>query len=173
MERGCLGAVGIGIMLFSGFFVAAALGDILSGGDGKTSMGVLVGLLVFFGGLFLVGAYLAWRMFLSPRARAAGRSGADGSSGPATGSPAPPCPAPPSDADRERQILRFAEAEKGRVTVPEVATHCDMTLAEAKAALDRLVLQQAASIQVTRAGVLVYVFPGFLSDEDKASATDF
>jgi hypothetical protein len=169
MERGCLGAVGVGIMLFSGFFVAAALGDILAGGDGKTSMGVLVGLLVFFGGLFLVGAYLAWRMLLSPRARAASRSGAGGPSGPS----AAPAPAPPSDADRERQILRFAETEQGRVTVPEVATHCDMTLAEAKAALDRLVLQQAASIQVTRAGVLVYVFPGFLSDEDKASATDF
>jgi hypothetical protein len=48
-----------------------------------------------------------------------------------------------------------------------------MTIAEAKATLDRLVLQQAATIQVTQAGILVYVFPGFLSDDEKASATDF
>ena len=67
-------------------------------------------------------------------------------------------------------MLRFAEAEHGRVTVPEVATSCDMTIAEAKATLDRLVTQQAATIQVTQAGVLVYVFPGFLSDDDKARA---
>jgi hypothetical protein len=165
MERGCLGAIGVGIMLGSSFFVAAALGDIMSGGDGKTSMGVLIGLFVFFGGTFLVGAYLAWRMFLhKPATVGAGAGAAAGTSQP---------PAPPSEADRERQVLRFAEKEHGRVTVPEVATGCDMTIAEAKAALDRLVLQQAATIQVTQAGVLVYVFPGFLSDDDKANAKDF
>lgn len=168
MERGCLGAVGIGIVLVSGFFVAAALGDILSGGDGKTSMGVLVGLLVFFGGLMAVGAYLAWRMF-RPRGASVGANGGAGGDQAGSGRRT----RPPTDADRDRQVLRFAETEKGRVTVPEVAAHCDMTIAEAKATLDRLVLQQAATIHVTQAGVLVYVFPGFLSDEDKARATDF
>src|SRR4051794_2500887 len=165
MERGCLGAVGIGIMLVSSFFVAAAFGDMASGGDGKTSTGTLIGLAVLFGGTFLVGAYLSWRMF-RPQGATAGvsRSGRQGDTRP---------PPPPTDADRERRVLRFAEAEKGRVTVPEVATHCDMTIAEAKGALDRLVLQEAATIQVTQAGVLVYVFAGFLSDEDKSSATDF
>lgn len=70
-------------------------------------------------------------------------------------------------------MLRFAETERGRVTVPEVATGCDMSLAHAKETLDRLVLLHVAEIRVTESGVLVYVFPGFLSDEEKARATDF
>jgi hypothetical protein len=167
MERGIFGAIGIAIALVSGFFVAAAVVESATGGDGKTSPGVYAGLIIFFGGLFLMGAYLAWRM-LRPRGASSGASGASGS-GQTFGWPA----SSPSDADRERRVLRIAEQEKGRVTVAEVATHCDMTIAEAKATLDRLVLQQAATIQATKAGVLVYVFPGFLSDEEKSSATDF
>jgi hypothetical protein len=164
MWRWMLGAIGIGIALVSGFFVAAAVVESATGGDGKTSPGVYAGLIFFFGGAFLVGAYLAWRMLRSRRA-----TGGEPASGPAGAER----PRQPSDADRERQVLRVAEQEKGRLTVPEVATHCDMTIAEAKATLDRLVLQEAATIQVTRAGILVYVFPGFLSDEEKAAATDF
>jgi hypothetical protein len=164
MERGCLGAIGIGIMLASAFFVATAVVESATGGDGKTSMGVYAGLTVFFGGTFLIGAYMAWRAF-RPRGATVGTGGSGQSdTGPAR---------PPTEADCERQVLRFAEREHGRVTVPEVATTCDMTIAEAKATLDRLVLQHAATIQVTQAGVLVYVFPGFLSDDEKAGATDF
>ncbi|MFN8635775.1 MAG: hypothetical protein U0893_18155 [Chloroflexota bacterium] len=166
MERGCLGSVGIGIVLVSGFFVASALGDLETGGDGKTSTGVLLGLLVFFGGLLAGGAYLAWRAF-RPSGAGVTVSGPYEAAGP---SQPPP---PRTDADRERDILRYAELEHGRVTVTEVATHCDLSMADAKAALDRLVTQQAAEIRVTQAGVLVYVFPGFLSDDDKSKASDF
>jgi len=164
MERGCLGAVGIGIMLASAFFVATAVVESATGGDGKTSPGVYAGLTVFFGGIFLVGAYLAWRAF-RPRGATVGAGGSGQADSGRT--------QPPTDADRERAVLRFAEQEHGRVTVPEVATNCDLTVAEAKATLDRLVLQQAATIQVTQAGILVYVFPGLLSDDEKADAKDF
>jgi hypothetical protein len=162
MERGCLSAVGIGMALFSAFIVAAAVVESATGGDGKTSPGVYAGLIVFFGGLLVLGAYLAWRM-LRPRPATAGVGQAG----------AAPAEAPRTDASRERDVLRFAEAEHGRVTIPEVAARCDMTVLEAKATLDRLVMQQAATIQVTERGVLVYVFPGFMSDEDKARANDF
>jgi hypothetical protein len=162
MERGCLTAVGAMIALVSAFFVAAAVVESATGGDGETSPGVYAGLIVFFGGTFVGGAYLVWRMLQK-------RPATSGASGPAAEQP----PAPPTEADRERQVLRFAETEHGRVTIPEVAARCDMTIAEAKATLDRLVTLQAATIQVTSAGVLVYVFPGFLSDEDKSRAADF
>jgi hypothetical protein len=162
MERGCLASVGVAVALVSAFFVATAAVESASGGDGKTSPGVYAGLIVFFGGTFLAGAYLVWRMARSRPATA-------GTTSPGAQQAA----SPPTDADRERQVLRLAEHEHGRVTLPEVAARCDMTLAEAKATLDRLVLQEAATIQVTQAGVLVYVFPGFLSDDDKAHATDF
>jgi hypothetical protein len=162
MERGCLTAVGVGVALVSAFFVAAAVVESATGGDGKTSPGVYAGLIAFFGGTMVGGAYLVWYML---KKRPGSGSGDAASSDPS--------PAPPSEADRERAVLRFAEQEHGRVTVPEVATRCDMTIAEAKATLDRLVLLQAATIQVTTAGVQVYVFRGFLSDEDKAQADDF
>jgi hypothetical protein len=162
MERGCLAAVGIAVALFSSFFVAAAVVEIASGGDGKTSPGVYAGLIVVFGGMLAGGIYLAWRMLKRRPTTGVHPGQAGGAWG-----------GPPTDADRERQVLRFAESEDGRVTIPEVATRCDMTVAEAKATLDRLVLQEAATIQVTQRGVLVYVFHGFLSDDDKASATDF
>jgi hypothetical protein len=162
MERGCLTAVGVVVALVSAFFVATAVVESASGGDGKTSPSVYAGLIVFFGGTFLASAYLVWRMV---RPRSATAVWARSSGGQRV--------APPTEADRERQILRFAERERGRVTIPEVAARCDMTIVVAKAALDRLVIQQAATIQVTQAGELVYVFPGFLSDEDKARAADF
>ena len=162
MERGCLTAVGAAIALVSAFFVAAAVVESATGGDGKTSPGVYAGLIVFFGGTFIGGVYLVWRMLQK-------RPGTDDAGDRAAEQP----PAPPSEADRERQVLRFAEKEHGRVTIPEVAANCDMTIAEAKVTLDRLVTLQAASLQVTQSGILVYVFPGFMSDEDKARASDF
>jgi len=161
VARGCLAAVGIAIALFSAFFVAAFVVESATGGDGKTSAGDYVGMIVVFGGMGAAGAYLAWRMLRHKPA-----AGSGGQAGTAW-------PGPPTEGDRERQVLRFADSEHGRVTIPEVATHCDVTIAEAKAILDRLVLQHAATIQVTQSGVLVYVFPGFLSDDDKASAKDF
>jgi hypothetical protein len=97
------------------------------------------------------------------------RPGDDGIGDPLVQEP----PAPPSEADRERQVLRYAETEHGRLTVSEVAAGCDMTIAEAKSTLDRLVTLEAATIQVAESGILVYVFPGFLSDEDKTRAGDF
>ena len=62
MERGCLTAVGAGIALVSAHFVAAAIVESATGGDGKTSLGVYAGLIVFFGGTFAGGAYLVWKM---------------------------------------------------------------------------------------------------------------
>jgi hypothetical protein len=161
MARGCLAAVGAGIALVSAFFVAAALVESAAGGDGKTSPGVYAGLIAFFGGTFVAGAYLVWRMLRN-------RAATSVTDGPADGAPTPS-----TEADRERQVLQHAESERGRVTIPEVAARCNMTIADAKATLDRLVSQEAATMQVTEDGVIVYVFAGFLSDEDKARAGDF
>lgn len=164
MRRGCLGAIGIGIVLIGAFSVVAAVVEAATGGDGKTTPGQYVFLTVAFAGMLLGGAYLTWRMF-RPRAGVGGVGG--------TGPAGVGRPQPPSDADRERQVLRFAEQAHGRVTVAEVAAGCDMTMPEARAALDRLVLQDAAIIQVSPGGVVVYAITGFLSDEEKANAKDF
>lgn len=77
------------------------------------------------------------------------------------------------DTDREGRVLRFAESEHGRVTIPEVATGCNMSVADSKETLDRLASMRVAEKRITQYGGLVYVFPGFMTDEEKAQATDF
>ena len=180
MERGLLGGLGIVVALFGALFFVYFITELSSGGDGKTQPGVYAGLIVFFGGLMAAGAYLAWRMLRpQPASSGAARPGADQAGaarrpGGQRGAGQPGSPPPPAtEAERERRVLRLAEQEHGRVTVPEVAARCNMTFEESKAELDRLVLHDVAEIQVTASGVLVYVFRGFLSDKDKAGATDF
>lgn len=168
MERGLPGALGVVIALVGGLFFTVFAVEAASGGNGRTEPGVYAGLIVFFGGMTAAGSFLAWRM-LRPRSSAGGAA----RPGSSTGTGRTPRPAATSEADRERRVLRLAEKERGRVTVPEVAARCDMTVEEAKALLDRLVVHDVAEIHVTDSGVLVYVFPGFLSDRDKARARDF
>jgi hypothetical protein len=66
--------------------------------------------------------------------------------------------------------LDLARAERGRVTVEEVASHCDLGIPEAKTALDQFAARRVAEMRVSESGILVYLFPGFLSDEEKRKA---
>jgi hypothetical protein len=172
MERALLAVVGIVMALFGGLLLAVTITEVVTGGDPDTKPDIYAGLFVFFGGMTLAGVYLAWRMLRpQPTTSGAARPGAAQASGDGADQPGS---APPADeAERERRVLRLAEREDGRVTIPEAAARCTMTIEEAKETLDRLVLHDVAEIQVAESGVLVYVFRGFLSDKDKASATDF
>lgn len=147
--RAILRAIGFSITLVSAFFVVAVLGDIASGGDGKTSMGVLWGLLVFFSGTAYGGYWLARRNLSSQ-----------------------PVGELPTDFDKEQRILVLAEASGGKVTVPEVAAHCHLSIENSKAALERMVAQGVAELHVTDEGVLVFTFSGFLSPSEKEAARD-
>ena len=149
-----LGLAGLVVALFGALFFTIAVTEVATGGDGKTSLGVYVGLVVFLGLTTAAGAWLAWTRLW----RAPGRAGHR--------------PPPMSDAEREQRILDLAERQGGRVTVAEVASRCDLTVDASKAALDQLVLHNIAELQVSERGVVVYAFPGFLSDEEKARAGD-
>jgi hypothetical protein len=177
MERGLLGGIGVAMALFGGMFSAIYVGDLFST-PRKYELGIDIGLIVFFGGMTLAGIYMAWQMYRTqPAATGAARPGTVGQAAgrqgrrqrEQDGSPVPPA----SPAERERRVLQYAEREHGRVTVPEVAANCGMTIAEAKLELDRLAASGAADLRVTEHGVLVYVFAGFLSDEEKSRASDF
>jgi hypothetical protein len=100
-------------------------------------------LLLLFGALLVGGAWLTWTR---------GR---------------------PRPDDPERCILALAEARRGRLTVDEVAAHCQLGLEQAKQLLDRLTAREAARMLVTEDGVVVYHFPGFLSPSEKDAAADF
>ena len=177
MLRGVLLAVGALIGLCGLSFLAALVVEVANGGDGKTEPGVYAALIIVTLGACAIGGFLVWQAVArrpSPDAApVAGRPTANPAS---AGRPTPESAAPgvsDSDAERERRILQFAEEEHGRVTLPEVALHCNVTVVQAKSDLDRLVAQQVAELLVTESGVLVYVFRGFLSDDEKASAKDF
>jgi hypothetical protein len=179
VERGLFGGLGAAVALVGALFFVYFVIELSRGGNGKTEPGVYAGLIVFFGGIMASGIYLFWRMLVARSAAASGAArpgmgSAGGRRRPAGQQSTAQPDRPPADAaERERRVLKLVEREHGRVTIPEVASHCVMTIEESKRELDRLVLQQVAEIQVTASGVLVYVFPGFLSDEDKARASDF
>jgi hypothetical protein len=148
-KRAVIGTFGVCLLLVSIYLVVMASYE-LAIGPSETRPGVLAGIIVFFLGTGVVAAILIKRAFLRRSA-------------PTT---------PPVDPPESR-ILNLAMTRRGRVTVPEVAATCGLSLEESKVQLDRLALKGAADLQATDDGVLVYVFSGFLSTTEKERAEDF
>lgn len=149
--RVLFGVLGVLIAIMSSFFVTAALVEIIGGGDGKTEMSVLVGLLVFFSGTTLAGCYLCWRMLRRPVAVVTSADAA---------------------ALVERRVLALAARLGGRVTIAEAAARGGLTMTESRDALEHLASQGAAEILVADDGTIVYAIAGLLSPEAKAAAAD-
>lgn len=131
---GC-GILGIGVALFSLFFVVAAFSDLVLNRDSK-EVGVLVGMIVLFGGLAAAGAFTAWKFMRS-------------------------APAAPN-VDIENRILQLAESKGCRLTVGMVALHCRLSIEESRAALERMVTLGAANPLVEDDGGIVYDFSDLL-----------
>ena len=131
---GC-GLLGVGLALFSLFFVVAAFSDLVINRNPK-EVGVLVGMIVLFGGLAAAGVFTAWKFLRS-------------------------APAPPN-VDLENRILQLAEAKSCRLTVGMVALHCRVSIGESREALERMVLQGAANPLVEDDGGIVYDFSDLL-----------
>jgi hypothetical protein len=131
---GC-GILGIGLALFSLFFVVAAFSDLVINRNPK-EVGVLVGMIVLFGGLAAGGVFAAWKFM--------------------RGAPAQP------NLDLENRILQLAEAKGCRLTVGMVALHCRASIGESREALERMVLQGAATPLVEDDGGIVYDFSDLL-----------
>jgi hypothetical protein len=138
-----IGTLGILIFLLSTPMTIESLGSLQSG-DSDSTPGTLVGLAVFFLFLAACGAWMAVDNIWRPRREAA--------------------------VTLDERILALAEARAGRLTVDEVAVACRLSVLRSKAALDRLAAAGAAAMQATDGGILVYAFPGFLSDPEKREA---
>jgi hypothetical protein len=143
--RTFFGVIGVLVALFSALLVAMCISDLVTGGDGKTEPGVTIGLLVFFAGTTLLGLWFAYRMLRKPKRSA---------------------------FEIEQAILTLAAARGGRLTLAEVSTGCRLSVAEARAALQRLCGQGVADLRMTDTGVEVYAFAGFMDPEAKARARD-
>jgi hypothetical protein len=67
----------------------------------------------------------------------------------------------------ERSILKLAKENKGILTVSEVALAAEVSLEDAKKALETLVSKGFAELRVRKSGTLVYTLPEFMDkDED-------
>lgn len=58
----------------------------------------------------------------------------------------------------EAEVLRIAKTHNGKLTIVEIVSELAITSEEAQTAVDSLVRQQVADIEVTDSGVLVYTF---------------
>lgn len=72
--------------------------------------------------------------------------------------------------DKEKLILDLAQANSGRLTLGEIATATPFDLKEAGAIMDELMKSGAADLQIASNGARVYVFPDFLTKEEKAAS---
>jgi hypothetical protein len=70
----------------------------------------------------------------------------------------------------EAEVLRIAKSHDGKLTIVEIVSELAITPDEAKAAVDSLVRQQLADIEVTDSGVLVYAFHDIQHLQEKQSA---
>ncbi|MDR3020062.1 MAG: TM2 domain-containing protein [Treponema sp.] len=66
----------------------------------------------------------------------------------------------------ERVILRLAKANKGILTVSELALSANISIDEAKKVLDAMVSKGFAELRVRKSGTLVYTIPD-LMDQDE------
>lgn len=165
MLRKLLGVLSGFLALGSAMFTAMAITDLLAG-DSGTETGVLVGLLVFFGGLTAATGFGALRLL---RDKAAAVSDA-GAANDTHAAPLPPAQGPAIDIDLEARVLAHAARHAGRVTAAEVAVACGVPIDAAAAALDGLAVRGHADLQVSPDGAAVYVIAGFLSKEEKERA---
>ncbi|MFW5826491.1 MAG: hypothetical protein ACOCU4_00270, partial [Alkalispirochaeta sp.] len=67
----------------------------------------------------------------------------------------------------EQEILHLAAERHGVVSPSRVAIRAEVGPEKARDQLDRLVGQGFAEVQVTRQGLMVYVFPEFLDDDGR------
>lgn len=162
-------AIGVGIALLGAGLLAIAAVELATGGDGKTAPATSVGLMVLFGAMIWWGIQIGWpELAPRPLARRLLAWKADRRTASQSRPDEGPEPADPAAAERERRVLGLAEKEQGRVTALEVAGRCDLTVDEAKALLDAMVLRQTAQLHVSEEGVLVYVFPHLLPGTGRA-----
>lgn len=169
MLRKLLGVLSGFLALGSAMFTAMAITDLI-GGDSGTETGVLVGLLVFFGGLTAATGYGALRLLRDKAAAASERAAVGGAAADAVAPPLATAPGPAIDIDLESRVLAHAAKHAGRVTAAEIAVACGVPIDSAAAALDGLAVRGHADLQVSPDGAAVYVIAGFLSKEEKERA---
>jgi hypothetical protein len=137
-----LGLIGLVIVLFSLPFLIMAVIDLATGGS--VGMDILIGLFVFFLLTTLTGLFLIRYGFKNLKSEK--KMGWD---------------------DIEQMVLGLAQTEGGKITTAETSLKCGLSIKKSKEALEKLVNEGVAELQVSETGSYVYYFPGLLSEEQK------
>ncbi len=130
------------IVAMSGFFVIAAISDLVSGNTGEEGPGVLAGMAVFFAIVGVLGYRLA--TVKTPRTLV---------------------------QSPEQRILALAKQMQGRVTLAEVVLHCQLEIEQARTHLREMVRKGLAELHLSDQGDEVFMFAGFIP-ETKETAKD-
>lgn len=162
MLKKLLGVISGFFSLSSVMMTVMALGDLIGGGS-NTANNVLVGLVVFFGGMAAFTGYGAVRLLRSPAEKTNDNDGRADNRAEAV-------VVGGIDIALEAKILGLAAKSAGRLTSTEVALGCGVSIDAATAALDQLAGRGHADLAVTEDGATVYVVKGFLSVEEKQEA---
>lgn len=139
-RAGC-GALGVVMALFSACGVIAFVTDLFVGPKPEEISPILA-LSFLFTGTAVGGVLIARHYLRKPPAR--------------------------PDVRLENRILRLAYAHRARLTVPQVAMHCEVSIEESREALERMVLQGAARPEVDDDGTITYLFDDLLPSPEQA-----
>ncbi|PKL76981.1 MAG: hypothetical protein CVV27_07530 [Candidatus Melainabacteria bacterium HGW-Melainabacteria-1] len=142
LARVLTGALGVGVLLISLMFMAMAMGDLLGYGKGETETPVLIGLVLFFAGTGVCGAWMTRMGFTTPPS---------------------PDDAPTDRGAQIRIILNLAKASQGDVTLLQVATETALSIDQSRVLLEDLVSQGLAQMHIDEQGVVLYDFPDLRS----------
>jgi len=129
-RTGC-GALGVLMALFSGCGVIAFATD-LAANRKPEDFSALLSLSFFFAGTAVAGILIARHYLRKPPAR--------------------------PNVQLENRILQLAYAHRARLSVPQVALHCQVSIEESRAALERMVSLGVALPQVDDDGTISYFF---------------
>lgn len=140
-RAGC-GALGVVMALFSACGVVAFVADLFTGAKPEEVSALIA--LSFFFTCTAAGGLLIARHYLRK------------------------LPARP-DVRLENRILRLAYAHRARLTVPQVAMHCEVSIERSREALERMVLQGAAKPEVEDDGTITYFFDDLLPAPGQAA----
>ena len=133
-RTGC-GALGGVMALFSGCGVVAFVTDLLANPKPE-ELSAIISLSFFFTATAVVGLLIARHYFRKT----------------------PPRP----NVQLENRVLQLAYAHQARLSVPQVALHCQLSIEDSREALERMVTQGVATPQVDDDGTISYFFDDLL-----------
>ncbi len=134
--------IGLGLCFMSSIMVVGAVGLLF---DPKYEDKVGMVILLIFSLLFAIGGFMMYRH----HSRKAERR---------------------SREYMEQDILKLAAEKHGKITPAEVVLATKVGIDEAKVMLDNFCANGLAQLNITDKGIMVYVFDGFLSEEEKDTA---